>query len=62
MILGEMIQAWREKRSISRRKLATLIGIDHVVLARLENNEVSSITMENLNKLLVWMSTGVKTR
>ena len=62
MILGEMIQAWREKKNISRRKLATTIGIDHVVLSRIENNEVESITMENLNKLLVWISSGVKTR
>lgn len=57
MKLGKMIQRWREKEGISRRKLASQIGIDHVVLSRLENNEVSSITIDNLNKLLVWIST-----
>jgi transcriptional regulator with XRE-family HTH domain len=51
-----MIQAWREKNHLSRRTLATSIGIDHVTLARLENNDVRSITMENLNKILVWIS------
>lgn len=56
MILGEMIQAWREKRGVARRSLARRIGIDPATLARLENNDVRSISMDSLNKILVWIS------
>lgn len=55
MILGEMIQAWREKNKISRRKLALQVGIDHTTLARLENNDVQSISMDTVTKILLWI-------
>ena len=56
MILGELISAWREKHKVSRRKLATSIGIDHVTLMRIENSDVQAISVESLNKILVWIS------
>lgn len=55
MRLGEMIQAWREKHGYSRRKMASIIGIDHVTLARIENNESGGISIANLNLILVWI-------
>jgi transcriptional regulator with XRE-family HTH domain len=55
MRLGEMIQAWREKNGYSRRKLASIIGIDHVTLARIENNESGGISIANLNLILTWI-------
>ena len=54
MILGEMIQAWREKKQISRRKLALLIGVDHVTLSRIENNEVHAVSPDTLGKIYTW--------
>jgi transcriptional regulator with XRE-family HTH domain len=54
-----MIQAWREKYKISRRKLALKIGIDHVTLGRIENNETSAITLNTWSKITMWMH-GVK--
>jgi transcriptional regulator with XRE-family HTH domain len=54
-----MIQAWREKYKISRRKLALKIGIDHVTLGRIENNETGSITLNTWSKITMWMH-GVK--
>jgi transcriptional regulator with XRE-family HTH domain len=59
MIFGQMIQAWREKYKISRRKLALRIGIDHVTLSRIENNETSAITLNTWSKITMWMH-GVK--
>ena len=55
MILGEMIAAWREKHKVSRRKLASMIGVDHVSLSRLENNDVGTISMETLAKIQQWI-------
>lgn len=55
MILGEMIQAWREKHKVSRRKLASMIGVDHVSLSRLENNDVRAVSMETLAKIHQWI-------
>ena len=54
MLLGEMILAWRKKNKLSRRKLATHIGIDHVTLSRIENNEGKAISNECLSKILTW--------
>ena len=56
MRLGEMIRAWRDKNHVSRRTLATQIGIDHVTLSRIENNDCRSIALESLNKIFVWMT------
>lgn len=60
MIIGEMIQAWREKHHLSRRQLALRIGIDHVTLSRIENNDVRSVSIENINKILVWATAPQK--
>jgi transcriptional regulator with XRE-family HTH domain len=54
MILGQMIQAWREKHHVSRRQLALQIGIDHVTLSRLENNDVRAISVDILGKIYTW--------
>ena len=54
MILGQMIQAWRGKHKVSRRELATQIGIDHVTLMRLETNNVKAISVETAGKILHW--------
>jgi transcriptional regulator with XRE-family HTH domain len=56
MRLGEMIRAWRDKNHVSRRTLATEIGIDHVTLSRIENNDCRAIAIDNLNKIFVWMT------
>lgn len=55
MILGELLRAWREKYKFSRRKLAGIIGVDHVTLGRIEDGESQSITLENLNKIISWI-------
>lgn len=54
MILGQLLTAFRRQNKLSRRKLASQIGIDHVTLARIENGESASITLENLNKIITW--------
>lgn len=56
MILGQMIRAWRDKYHVSRRQLALDIGIDHVTLSRIENQDVRAISIDSLNKILVWIS------
>lgn len=59
MILGQLIKAWRTERKLSLRKMARIIGIDHVVLLRLENNETQSITMDALAKVHQWMYSSI---
>jgi len=51
-----MIRAWRDKNHVSRRTLAGQIGIDHVTLSRIENNDCRAIAIDNLNKIFVWMT------
>ena len=58
MILGEMIQAWREKKKVSRRKLALQIGVDHVTLSRLEGSDHKTISPEVLGKIYSWQLTN----
>jgi transcriptional regulator with XRE-family HTH domain len=60
MIIGEMIMAWREKKGLTRRSLARVIGIDHVTLSRIENNDVRSVSITNINKILVWATAPQK--
>lgn len=60
MIIGEMIRAWRLERNMKRRELARIIGIDHVTLSRIENNDVRSVTIDNINKILVWATAPQK--
>ena len=57
MILGEMIQAWRKAKKISRRKLAKQIGVDHVTLSRIESGECSAISVDVLGKIYAWQVT-----
>lgn len=57
MILGEMIQDWRTKRKISRRKLAKQIGVDHVTLSRIETNTTANVSVEVLGKIYAWQIT-----
>jgi transcriptional regulator with XRE-family HTH domain len=61
MILGEMIQAWREKNNMSRRKLALSMGVDHVTLSRIEKQDTRAISVEVLGKIYAWqLSNHVK--
>lgn len=55
MILGELLRAWREKYKFSRRKLAGIIGIDHVTLSRIENGDSQSVSLDNLGKIMAWI-------
>lgn len=49
-----MIQAWREKHHVSRRRLAIQIGVDHVTLSRIENNDVRAVSPDTLGKIYTW--------
>lgn len=55
MILGELLMAWRKEYKFSRRKLAHIIGIDHVTLSRIENGDSGSVSFENLGKIVAWI-------
>lgn len=55
MMLGKLLAAWRKQHKYSRRKLAAIIGVDHVTLGRVENGDSASITLDNLNKIIRWI-------
>ena len=55
MMLGQLLLGWRRHTKTSRRKLASLIGIDHVTLSRIEEGESGSISLDNLNKIIRWI-------
>lgn len=55
MILGQVILAYRRQHKLSRRKLASTLGIDHVTLGRIENGDSGMISLENLQKIITWL-------
>ena len=55
MMLGQLLKSWRTLHKCSRRKLASMIGVDHVTLGRIEEGESGSISLENLNKIITWI-------
>lgn len=55
MMLGQLLKAWRKMHKCSRRKLAGLIGVDHVTLGRIEDGESQSVSLDNLNKIIRWI-------
>ncbi len=55
MMLGQLLKSWRTVHKCSRRKLAGIIGVDHVTLGRIEDGESESITLDNLNKVIRWI-------
>ncbi len=58
MILGQMILAWRKQHKVTRRKLASTIGVDHVTLSRLENSDHKTISPDVLGKIYAWQITN----
>lgn len=54
MILGKTIEAYRQKYKLSRRSLAKNIGIDHVTLMRLEQDDSHAISVDVLGKIYHW--------
>lgn len=55
MRIGELLKSWRVERKMSRRKLAAVLGIDHVTLLRIEEQQSVSISHDSIGKIVCWM-------
>ena len=56
MLIGKMIEAYREKNNLSVRELAARIKVEHTALWKFERGK--PVRTNNWVKILTWVLTG----